>query len=126
MDSARHGPSVRSQHVPDTRLCAIKTKRLGKKKNPPTYRRPPPTTRVHHVRTINMGSERGGLSGSVTLQEFDFYGPKIHVGRLTDANDTGPIPLSPIIEPIIEPRTLSRCRLTDRRPNATVAIGEDR
>lgn len=125
MDSARHGPSVRSQHVPDTRLCAIKTKRLGKKKPPPPtvahLRRP-----VHHVRTINMGSERGGLSGSVTLQEFDFYGPKIHVGRLTDANDTGPIPLSPIIEPIIERRTLSRCRLTDRRPNATVAIGEDR
>jgi len=60
---------TRSQHVLDTRLCVIKTKRLEK------THLPSPLDDPDH-----QYGKRACLSGSVTLQEFDFYGTKIHVG----------------------------------------------
>jgi len=89
MDPARHGSFARSQHVPDTCLCAIKTKRLEKKN---TYRR----LSITHVRHIHQywkrtnGEHAVSLSGSVTLQEFDFYCPKIHVASVNRLTQTIP------------------------------------
>lgn len=42
---------------------------------------------MRRVPAINMGSERACLSGSVTLQEFDFCGPKKYTRRPVDRRE---------------------------------------